>query len=270
MSQNLFASKSADGEGYTFNIKPNMALETAVKLLRPEDYLKREKAESERVHSTDQGRGRLPVFSMPGALGKGMPVQLHFFEPRYRRLADRVAQGSRRFIWAPQAPEEATWGSVVEMSDFRLLRDGRSLMEGTVIYLAKLSDPILDEEENFHTMRVVPIEEVEVPESERAAVADQAEELYKVVKEKLPDGALESLEERTKGTAMEMPSVRDDPARFSHWLYEILGFSNLAEEFPAFSEIPAEPDVRVRLTRIGEGVDAVAERFAEQQGCVMQ
>ena len=247
-----------------------MTLEAAIKLLRPDAYAARHKAESERVHSTDPGRGRLPVFAMPGALGPGMPVSLHFFEPRYRRLADRVAGGSRRFLWTPGAPEDATWGSVVEMAGFELLGDGRSLMTGTVAYLARVSEPIMDADEGFVTMAIEKIDEVAVPEAERGAVADAAEALLRAVTEKLPAGAFEQLAERTAGTPMAMPDVREEPGRFSHWLYEVVGMGSLAEEFEEFAGIPAEGDVRVRLQLMSDGVDAVAQRLSGGPGCVVQ
>lgn len=69
-----------------------------------------------------------------------MPTFLHIFEPRYRLMMRRCMEGSRRFgmvmynrTSAPQGQLGATrfleYGTLLEIVNFQLLRDGRSFVE---------------------------------------------------------------------------------------------------------------------------------------------
>ena len=81
--------------------------------------------------------GAIPVFIMGGArnLRPGAPVNLFFFEPRYRVLIRRAWEGERRFLWAdtvptPSMPLDAM---MVTVEEAQFLRDGRASVSGTAV-----------------------------------------------------------------------------------------------------------------------------------------
>jgi Lon protease-like protein len=73
---------------------------------------------------------RLPLFPLDVVLFPGVPLPLHIFEPRYRRMLADVLEGDRRFGLTPVGgdggPEVGAVGCAAEVRGVDALADGRS------------------------------------------------------------------------------------------------------------------------------------------------
>ncbi|MBA3319220.1 MAG: LON peptidase substrate-binding domain-containing protein [Gemmatimonadales bacterium] len=74
---------------------------------------------------------RLPIFPVSVVLFPGMPLPLHIFEPRYRRMLTDCLEGDRRFGITPagrddRLPEPGTVGCIAEIRVNQELPEGRS------------------------------------------------------------------------------------------------------------------------------------------------
>jgi Lon protease-like protein len=102
-----------------------------------------------------------------------MPTFLHVFEPRYRLLMRRVIEGNRQFgmvmynrTSAPQGDLGATpfleYGTLLEIVNYEMLRDGRSFIESRGIGRFRVRDHgMLD---GYNVGRVERIEDVSLAE----------------------------------------------------------------------------------------------------------
>jgi Lon protease-like protein len=73
---------------------------------------------------------RLPIFPLSVVLFPGIPLPLHIFEPRYKRMLADCLEADRRFGIAPAAaadpPEPGAVGCIAEVRVNQELPDGRS------------------------------------------------------------------------------------------------------------------------------------------------
>ena len=86
-----------------------------------------------------QRSAAVPVFVMragrDSALRPGAPVNLHFFEPRYKILIRRAWEGERVFLWAEATPSASDGAPqqtalLVSVESARFLPDGRANVTG--------------------------------------------------------------------------------------------------------------------------------------------
>src|SRR4026209_3016345 len=95
----------------------------------------------------DKVRGvrELPLFPLPVVLFPGMPMPLHIFEPRYRKMLSDIRAGDNLFglssVAAPaprggEIPPAGHVGCVAEVTETQNLPDGRSnvLTVGVIRY----------------------------------------------------------------------------------------------------------------------------------------
>lgn len=81
-----------------------------------------------------RGVSELPLFPLPVALFPGVPLPLHIFEPRYRRLLEDVRASDNLFGLSffdddetgPPIPPVGHLGCVAEVTEAQQLPDGRS------------------------------------------------------------------------------------------------------------------------------------------------
>lgn len=115
-------------------------------------------------------RHRLPLFVLPTVLFPGTRIPLHVFEGRYRQMVARCLEYDRRFgllfhredLHGPFRIEAGRVGCVAEITSFKPLPDGRSLMvtegierflvvdgvESQTLYHEALVEEYRDEEED--------------------------------------------------------------------------------------------------------------------------
>src|SRR5262245_62423121 len=84
----------------------------------------------------DKVRGvrELPLFPLPVVLFPGMPMPLHIFEPRYRKMLSDIHAGNNLFglsyfdaaSSANEIPPTGHIGCVAEVTETQALPDGRS------------------------------------------------------------------------------------------------------------------------------------------------
>jgi Lon protease-like protein len=93
---------------------------------------------------------RLPIFPLSVVLFPGIPLPLHIFEPRYKRMLADCLEADRRFGITPVAgsevPEPGAVGCVAEVRVNQELPDGRSnivVVGGSRFMLARLLDEAL-------------------------------------------------------------------------------------------------------------------------------
>jgi Lon protease-like protein len=93
---------------------------------------------------------RLPIFPLSVALFPGIPLPLHIFEPRYKRMLADCLEADRRFgitpVATPDAPEPGAVGCVAEVRVNQELPDGRSnivVVGGSRFVLSRLLDESL-------------------------------------------------------------------------------------------------------------------------------
>ena len=93
---------------------------------------------------------RLPIFPLSVVLFPGMPLPLHIFEPRYKRMLADCLETDRRFGITPVAgsdlPEPGAVGCVAEVRVNQELPDGRSnivVAGGSRFRLSRLLDESL-------------------------------------------------------------------------------------------------------------------------------
>jgi Lon protease-like protein len=129
------------------------------------DALRAEEQAGNLVHDT-------PLFICTLSL-PAMPTFLHVFEPRYRLLMRRVIEGNKKFgmvmynrTSAPQGNLGATpfleYGTLLEIINHELLRDGRSFVECRGIGRFKVSDHALLD--GYNVGRIERIEDVSLAE----------------------------------------------------------------------------------------------------------
>ena len=93
---------------------------------------------------------RLPIFPLSVVLFPGIPLPLHIFEPRYKRMLADCLEADRRFGITPVAgsdvPEPGAVGCVAEVRVNQELPDGRSnivVVGGSRFMLSRLLDESL-------------------------------------------------------------------------------------------------------------------------------
>ncbi|KAI8936995.1 hypothetical protein NX059_006220 [Plenodomus lindquistii] len=102
-----------------------------------------------------------------------MPTFLHVFEPRYRLMMRRVIEGNKQFgmvmynrTHAPQGDLGATqfleYGTLLEIVNYELLRDGRSFIETRGIGRFKVREHAMHD--GYHISRVERVEDVSLAE----------------------------------------------------------------------------------------------------------
>jgi ATP-dependent Lon protease len=110
-----------------------------------------------------RGVSELPLFPLPVVLFPGMPMPLHIFEPRYRKMLADIRAGNNLFGLAyfdsaaseKELPPAGHIGCVAEVSETQALPDGRSnvLTVGVIRYRAEAyverGDPYLVVRPNF-------------------------------------------------------------------------------------------------------------------------
>jgi Lon protease-like protein len=132
-----------------------------------------EEQAADNVHDT-------PLFICTLAL-PAMPTFLHVFEPRYRLMMRRVIEGSKQFGMvmynrssAPQgdlgASQFVEYGTLLEIVNYEILRDGRSFIESRGIGRFKVKDHALLD--GYNIGRVERIEDVSLAEE---GIAEQRE-----------------------------------------------------------------------------------------------
>src|SRR3979411_2731865 len=94
----------------------------------------------------DKVRGvrELPIFPLPVVLFPGMPMPLHIFEPRYRKMLADISASDNLFglssfdsgSWDEEGQPAGHIGCVAEITETQALPDGRSnvLAVGVVRY----------------------------------------------------------------------------------------------------------------------------------------
>jgi len=212
-----------------------------------------------------------------------MPTFLHVFEPRYRLMMRRVIEGNRQFgmvmynrTSAPQGDlgpvQFLEYGTLLEIVNYELLRDGRSFIESRGIGRFKVKDHgMLD---GYNVGRVERVEDIPLAEEgaleqrETTMARDYAEMFFREhPQDHLPtDVALESLStqqllEACTAFVREMreasaPWLREriiqvygeppeDPALFPYWFASVV---------PVVEE---EKYVLLRTTRVRERLKIV-------------
>jgi ATP-dependent Lon protease len=81
-----------------------------------------------------RGVRELPVFPLPVVLFPGVPLPLHIFEPRYRKMLDDIQMGNNLFGLSyfdssasdNESPPTGHVGCVAEVTEAQALPDGRS------------------------------------------------------------------------------------------------------------------------------------------------
>jgi ATP-dependent Lon protease len=110
-----------------------------------------------------RGVSELPLFPLPVVLFPGMPMPLHIFEPRYRKMLADIRAGNNLFglayfdsaVSEKELPPAGHIGCVAEVSETQALPDGRSnvLTVGVIRYRAEAyverGDPYLVVRPNF-------------------------------------------------------------------------------------------------------------------------
>jgi ATP-dependent Lon protease len=100
-------------------------------------------------------RRRLPLFVLPTVLLPAATLPLHVFEPRYRRMVASCLEADRRFgllfhdaeAGGPFQLREGSIGCVAEITEFRPIPDGRSMLVTRGIERFRISDGIENGEE---------------------------------------------------------------------------------------------------------------------------
>lgn len=124
----------------------------------------------------DKVRGvrELPLFPLPVVLFPGMPMPLHIFEPRYRRMLADIRAGNNLFglsyfdpnLSGKEIPPSGHIGCVAEVTETQALPDGRSnvlavgviryqvegYVEGDNPYLAVRVNFFEDDDEDVETL----------------------------------------------------------------------------------------------------------------------
>lgn len=151
---------------------------------------------------------RLPIFPLSVVLFPGIPLPLHIFEPRYKRMLADCLAGDRRFGITPvagsEAPEPGAVGCVAEVRVNQELPDGRSnivVVGGSRFLLSRL----LDESLPYLTAEVQPFED----DGDSAPAADRTETLRQLFTRYVAE--LRELND----TLPEEPSLPDDPLSLS-------------------------------------------------------
>ncbi|KAF2115880.1 PUA-like domain-containing protein [Lophiotrema nucula] len=212
-----------------------------------------------------------------------MPTFLHIFEPRYRLMMRRCVEGNRQFgmimynrACEPQGDLGATtfleYGTLLEIINFELLRDGRSFVECRGIGRFKVRDHgMLD---GYYVGRVERVEDVSLTEEEHLE-AEETRAALVVVEEHNrqnpptpldPEVALSTMStqelltrcisfiERMRAHSAPWLSARiisvyggppNDPATFPYWFASVLP---IAEE---------EKYILLRTTRVRERLKLV-------------
>jgi Lon protease-like protein len=119
---------------------------------------------------------RLPIFPLSVVLFPGIPLPLHIFEARYKRMLSDCLESDRRFGITPAAtsdmPEPGAIGCVAEVRVNQELPDGRSnivVVGGSRFVLSRL----LDESLPYLVADVHPFED----DADSEPPADQTEAL---------------------------------------------------------------------------------------------
>ncbi|KAF2205610.1 hypothetical protein GQ43DRAFT_427916 [Delitschia confertaspora ATCC 74209] len=224
-----------------------------------------------------------------------MPTFLHVFEPRYRLMIRRCLQGNRRFGMvmynrnsSPQGDLGATsflqYGTLLEIVNVEMLRDGRSFVETRGISRFRVRDHgMLD---GYEVARVEKIEDVSLAEEERREAEETraalalAEEAQSQGRNLTPELAMNMLStrqllDRARDFIERMKSRNapwlneqivqlygcppDDPAIFPYWFASVLP---IAEE---------EKYIFFRTTTVRERIKIVNNWILriERQRCLM-
>ena len=150
----------------------------------------------------------LPLFPLPVVLFPGVPMPLHIFEPRYRRMLADCLAGDRRFglIFKPDGTEERALptghvGCVAVVEEHEPLPDGRSniLVRGEARFAL---ERFTDAATLYHVGEVAPFDDVAESALAAGLEADEVRALFaRVVR------AVRALGE----TDAPIPELPDDP-----------------------------------------------------------
>jgi Lon protease-like protein len=232
-----------------------------------------------------------PLFVCTLAL-PNMPTFLHVFEPRYRLMMRRCAEGNRQFgmvMYNQSATAQGDlgttqfveYGTLLEIISLELLRDGRSFVETRGIGRFRIRDHgMLD---GYHVGRVERVEDVSLAEegaleqSETVAAQEMVDQFRREHPELPLPGTLalnlystQQLLDRCMAFVRDMRnqsapwlSARivavygeppDDPALFPYWFASVLPIA------------PEEKYVLLRTTRVRQRLKIVFSWIARIQG----
>jgi Lon protease-like protein len=154
----------------------------------------------------DKVRGvrELPLFPLPVVLFPGMPMPLHIFEPRYRKLLTDIRAGDNLFGLSyfdsassdKDVPPAGHVGCVAEVTETQGLPDGRSnvLAVGVVRYRVEAyierGDPYLVVQANYFEDEEEDEQELAVKSNEVAAMFMRVANAIRVINDErgnLPD-----------------------------------------------------------------------------------
>jgi len=154
----------------------------------------------------DKVRGvrELPLFPLPVVLFPGMPMPLHIFEPRYRKLLTDIRAGDNLFGLSyfdsassdKDVPPAGHIGCVAEVTETQGLPDGRSnvLAVGVVRYRVEAyierGDPYLVVQANYFEDEEEDEQELAVKSNEVAAMFMRVANAIRVINDErgnLPD-----------------------------------------------------------------------------------
>ena len=128
-----------------------------------------------------RGLRELPIFPLPAVLFPGMPMPLHIFEPRYRKMLSDIRAGDNLFGLSyfdagssdKDVPPAGHIGCVAEVTETQALPDGRSnvLAVGVVRYHV---ESYIDRGDSYLVVRANYFED---DDDDDAALAPKAREV---------------------------------------------------------------------------------------------
>jgi ATP-dependent Lon protease len=127
---------------------------------------------------------RLPLFPLPLVLFPGVPLPLHIFEPRYRRMLADCLEGDRRFgiVFRPDGTAEDELpaghvGCVAQIESSQVLPDGRSNV--VVIGIERFAlVRFVSTPQPYHVGEVTEYEDEREPASVLEPLAERLRELF--------------------------------------------------------------------------------------------
>ncbi|MFL6210015.1 MAG: LON peptidase substrate-binding domain-containing protein [Pyrinomonadaceae bacterium] len=208
----------------------------------------------------DRVRGvrELPLFPLPLVLFPGVPLPLHIFEPRYRRLLADVRAGNSLFglphfdadSGMTARPPVGHVGCIAEVVEVQTLEDGRAnvLTVGLVRYRL---DAYVDTGDPYLVGRVTCFEDEPEDEAHLAARAEQVSDLFTRIAR-----AVRIINDDRTGLP-DLPST--DPERLS-----FLVAAAMELDLDVKQELLELRSAAERLARIGEMLAQVVNNYEER------
>jgi Lon protease-like protein len=204
------------------------------------------------------GVGELPLFPLPLVLFPGVPLPLHIFEPRYRRLLADIRVSNNLFglphfdtdASAGDRPAVGHIGCVAEVVEVQPLPDGRSniLVVGLVRYRL---DAYVEQDEPYLVGHVTVFEDEEEDEDLLAARAEKVTALFLRIARSV------RIINDDRADLPEMPT--DEPERLS-----FLVAAAMELDIEVKLELLETRSTAERLGRIGEMLAQVVGNYEER------